>query len=243
MSYQLDPKADLELVLRKPNTQVLLPSWASIKLNKAATNQAIRKLAINLSQRPGPISAPNPFQPSSTSTSANGTSVSFTREFPQHSSPTMGQPEDPQQTEVRFRVSLKHLKLGSPAFRAMLDGPWIEGASSNGPRRLISASDWDKDALLILFNIIHGHHGEVPKSLELETLCKFATIIDYYKCYEIVEIFADRWLSAMEGRIPLSTLANTPISAYDEIEIAIIIKLNNLSIKRKSYIRLHTSYC
>lgn len=197
MSYRLDPEADLELILHKPNTQVLLPALASIRLNAAATNQMLRTF-IKPSQQP----LPNPFQTPSTATGANDMPVSFTRELTQHSNPTIGRPEDPQQADVRFQVSSNHLRLASPVFRAMLNGPWSEGTPSDGSCRSISTTDWDQGALLILFNIIHGHHGEVPRSLDLETLCKFATIVDYYECHEIVDIFADRWLNAMERSLP-----------------------------------------
>ncbi|KAH7231445.1 hypothetical protein B0J15DRAFT_505963 [Fusarium solani] len=207
LSYALDPQADLELVLHKPNAQVLLPLFASMSLTTAASNQAFRELATKLSQRSRPIStatapAPNPFQPPLTTLSANGVSNGTTLEFASAYNITPNQLEITQHSEVRFQVSSKHLKLASPVFRAMLDGPWREGTASNGSCRSISASDWNKDALLILLNIVHGHHREVPKSLNLETLCKLATIVDYYKCHEIVEIFADRWLRTMGNGMP-----------------------------------------
>ncbi|KAH6872041.1 hypothetical protein B0T10DRAFT_533321 [Thelonectria olida] len=103
---------------------------------------------------------------------------------------------------MRMRVSSRHLILASPVFRNMLDGPFKEGTACEPGRRQISTSNWDANALMILLNIIHGHLREVPRSLSLEMPAKFAIIVDYYKCHEVVEVFVDIWLKAMENNLP-----------------------------------------
>lgn len=207
LSYALDPQADLELILHKPNTQILLPLFASLRLTTAATNQAFTELATTVGQRSRPISTaavpvPNLFQPSLTTLSVNSVSNGTTPEFASAYNTVANQLQITQDSAVRFQVSSNHLKLASPVFRAMLDGPWREGTPPNASCRSISTSNWSIDALLILLNIVHGHHREVQKYPNLETLCKLATIVDYYQCHEIVEIFADRWLHAMENGMP-----------------------------------------
>lgn len=103
---------------------------------------------------------------------------------------------------IQMRVSSQHLILASPVFRQMLKGPWKEGITSTASSSHISMSEWDAKAFMILLDIIHGHHWDVPKSLGLEMLTKFAVIVDYYQCYEIVDVFVDRWLREMERDLP-----------------------------------------
>lgn len=100
-------------------------------------------------------------------------------------------------TQVRMLVSSRHLTLASPVFRTMLDGPFEKVYLASG-RQQITASDWDVDAMVILLDIIHGHNKAVPRSLKLPTLARIATIVDYYECHEIVEVFGEIWLLSSE---------------------------------------------
>lgn len=113
---------------------------------------------------------------------------------------TAGLPDRP--VQVQMRVSSRHLALASPVFQKMLEGPWREAEVDNFGRRQISASGWDLDAFVLLLDIIHGHHREVPKSLSFEMLAKVAIVVDYYACHETVEIFVDRWLDGLRGALP-----------------------------------------
>ncbi|KAG5928900.1 hypothetical protein E4U53_002560 [Claviceps sorghi] len=81
---------------------------------------------------------------------------------------------------VCFKLSSKHLILASPVFRAMLCGGWKESITpsktdrdkENNPRdqnaalREITATEWDKRALLLLLKILHGRHQHVPLQLD-----------------------------------------------------------------------------
>ncbi|KAF4338700.1 hypothetical protein FBEOM_7406 [Fusarium beomiforme] len=105
-------------------------------------------------------------------------------------------------SEVRFRVSSRHLILASRTFRSMLEGPWTEATSTsptNNSVRQIIASDWDAISLAIVLDIIHGRHKEVPRVINLRTLTNIATMAEYYRCLEVVEIFGDRWFNILLG--------------------------------------------
>ncbi|KAF9779378.1 hypothetical protein IL306_001923 [Fusarium sp. DS 682] len=105
--------------------------------------------------------------------------------------------------EVRFRVSSRHLILASRTFRSMLEGPWSEAtSSSNNSIRQISASDWDAVAFAVVLDIIHGRHREVPYRINLGLLTRIATIVDYYECHEVVQIFAHVWLPQTRCQLP-----------------------------------------
>lgn len=222
-SYKVDPQADVELILQEANTQILLPLATSVRLATAECNQTSAKLKMSLSKSSCLFSntttaAPNLFQPLTTSTTAASNpfqllttctgatnSLGGVTDQPISAWSALGfqlEDDSSRRTKTRFQVSSRHLTLASSIFRAMLDGPWKEGITSKESLRSILANTWDVDALLIVLNIIHGHHRKVPKSLSLEMLTKVATVVDYYNCHEVVEIFADRWLNGMERAPP-----------------------------------------
>ncbi|ORY59945.1 uncharacterized protein BCR38DRAFT_328295, partial [Pseudomassariella vexata] len=104
--------------------------------------------------------------------------------------------------ETRMRLSSRHLMLASPYFDSMLKGPWQEGTKEPGSDYSVYAEDWDSDALLILMYILHGRNRNVPRSVRLEMLAKFAVLVDYYKCHEAVELVAEMWISRLEHDLP-----------------------------------------
>lgn len=217
-SYEVDPQADVKLILQEANTQILLPLATSMRLMTTECSQTSAKLKMSLSKSPCLFSttttaasnlfqpltttttaASNPFQPSTTCTGVTNGLGGATDQptCPFSALRYLSEDDSSRRNKIRFQVSSRHLALASSVFRSMLDGPWKEGTTSKESLRSIPANTWDVDALLIVLNIIHGHHRKVPKSLSLETLTKVATIVDYYNCHEIVEIFADRWLNGM----------------------------------------------
>jgi hypothetical protein len=107
-------------------------------------------------------------------------------------------------SETQLRVSSRHLILASPYFRFALNGPWKEATSVSADGcRNISADDWDPEAFLILMHIIHGHNRQVPRLVGLELLAKIAALVDYYECYEAVEVFAELWLLGLKSHSEL----------------------------------------
>ncbi|KAF5695675.1 short-chain alcohol dehydrogenase/reductase [Fusarium denticulatum] len=104
--------------------------------------------------------------------------------------------------EIRLRVSSAHLILSSPIFRAMLDGPFSEGIRSKDGFFEVKVFEWNAKALVIVLDIIHGHHRSLPQKVELDILIEIAMLYDYYQCEEIVETFAKQWITAFEEDKP-----------------------------------------
>ncbi|CAG7559026.1 unnamed protein product [Fusarium equiseti] len=104
--------------------------------------------------------------------------------------------------QIRLRVSSAHLKLSCPFFKAMLDGPFSEGIRNKDNIFEVKTFEWNAEALVILLDIIHGHHRSLPKKVELDIFIEIAMLCDYYQCEEIVEVFADRWIAALEEDKP-----------------------------------------
>ncbi|KAG5937243.1 hypothetical protein E4U59_004488 [Claviceps monticola] len=121
---------------------------------------------------------------------------------------------------VRFRLSSKHLIRASPVFRAMITGPWKEGLSFAAPVAKhsagipdedalpeITATEWDKEAFLLLLEILHGRYKPDKDPLPDVDACmlvNICVIVDYYQCQEAVEGFADGWIKCIIDTVPLS---------------------------------------
>lgn len=52
-------------------------------------------------------------------------------------------------------------------------------------------------------NILHGHHREVPHSIDIETLARFSVLVDYYDCHEITGLFANIWIKNLPHYLPI----------------------------------------
>ncbi|KAH8658308.1 hypothetical protein BX600DRAFT_439476 [Xylariales sp. PMI_506] len=123
------------------------------------------------------------------------------KEFQAGTAESMTPPQE-QELEIRFQLSSKHLMLSSLYFKKMLHRHWKESIVSTESCHFVDASEWDVEATTILMNIIHGRVRSVPRSVSLEMLAKIAVLVDYYKCHEVVELFADCWIQELRQSLP-----------------------------------------
>ncbi|KAM0242173.1 hypothetical protein ACHAP5_007329 [Fusarium lateritium] len=129
---------------------------------------------------------------------------------------------DNEPTEIRMRISCRHLALASPMFNKMTSGPWKEASLPTsqpdltlpdapeipGPSsvptfissltwspvvREVTTTGWNAHALVVVLNIIHGRHRDVPRNISLEFFADVAIIVDYYQCEKAVQLAADLW--------------------------------------------------
>ncbi|KAJ1337313.1 BTB/POZ domain-containing protein [Microdochium nivale] len=105
-------------------------------------------------------------------------------------------------SEIRMRLSSRHLVLASPYFRKMLRGEWQEANPQPGREHCIEAEGWDVEALLLLMRVIHGRNRNVPRSVDLEMLAKIAVLVDYYQCHESVDILRQLWIAELRRDLP-----------------------------------------
>ncbi|KAF5604848.1 hypothetical protein FPCIR_701 [Fusarium pseudocircinatum] len=179
VSYVIDPDGDIELVLNEPNTQDTIPE--RIFCVELDTANGSPTTDLNNSVLQGRYTVFDNFD-TPTFIDDYG-DLDFLEETPD---------------VVRMRVSSKHLTLGSKVFRAMLRGSWAEASlstySRDSPRQL-ATSDWDAKALAIVLDAMHGRFRHIPKDVNLVLLARIATIVDYYQCYESMELISNLWLS------------------------------------------------
>ncbi|KAH8655651.1 hypothetical protein BX600DRAFT_385393 [Xylariales sp. PMI_506] len=101
-----------------------------------------------------------------------------------------------------MQLSSRHLRLASPYFERMLGGNLQESTPQSNDKHLISAEDWDADAILIIMNVIHGRTRSVPRAVDLETLAKIAVLVAYYKCHESMGIIVPLWVAELKLKLP-----------------------------------------
>lgn len=168
---ELDPEADALLILQRPNLQQVhavkeqdvLHKKEKAEPNTTAPPQTKGKEKSKTPKDIDKITCLNPYQ------------------------------EDGAPNEIQFRVSTKHLCITSPVFSRMVKGNFQESRPNDKGLLEIMALDWNTRAFLVLLDIIHGHHREVPRKLDLDTVAQIGLLIDYYDCLEIIEIFFDQW--------------------------------------------------
>lgn len=106
--------------------------------------------------------------------------------------------------EVYYHVSSVHLQAASPVFDTMLSPRFKEGELNpiDGLYHIV-ASDWDKEAFRILLNALHLRSHAIPRIITLEMLTKIAIIVDYYKCYEAIQLCSEMWIRHLEAAVPI----------------------------------------
>ncbi|CAO2658135.1 Nn.00g073950.m01.CDS01 [Neocucurbitaria sp. VM-36] len=104
---------------------------------------------------------------------------------------------------VAYRVSSKHLATASGTFRSELSGLWNESTKGEDGLYHLTAEDWDPEVLTILLEILHLRNRKVPPSITLETMAKLAVLVDYYRCWEAVEMWTNVWIADIRRKEPV----------------------------------------
>ncbi|KAM0341686.1 hypothetical protein ACHAPU_009934 [Fusarium lateritium] len=177
------PKGDTELILRRPNFRKLGNSKNEDNPEETVTVDENEDEGVAPA---APIEAPiEEFQDRTSSIN----NIQDLREL--KPCDDNGQPN-----EVRFRVSSAHLILASPVFKAMLEGPFSEGIRNQNGLFEVKAFEWNTTSMVVLLDIIHGHHRSVGSKVTLGLFTEIAMVVDYYQCNEIVETFAAKWIAS-----------------------------------------------
>ncbi|KAK1252837.1 hypothetical protein MKX08_004024 [Trichoderma sp. CBMAI-0020] len=81
---------------------------------------------------------------------------------------------------------------------------WMEAKAENGDSYTMTAKGWDRDALTILMNIIHGQMQKVPHTVDLEKLAKIAVIVEQCRFHRATHFFGTTWISRLKQPLPSS---------------------------------------
>ncbi|KAH7251465.1 hypothetical protein BKA59DRAFT_524730 [Fusarium tricinctum] len=169
--FELDPEADALLILQCPNLQQVHP------VKEQDVQHEKDKVELRTTSPPQTKGK----KKSKTPTDLN--EITSLQPYQETGNPN----------EIEFRVSAKHLCSASPVFSKMIKGNFQESQPNDKGFLEIRASDWNTKALMVLLDIIHGHHRQVPRKLDLDTIVQIGFLVDYYDCLEIVQVFFDHW--------------------------------------------------
>ena len=174
---ELDPDADALLILQRPNLKQVRPYLEDAFLI------------------PGEEVEDNENAESTTTVSPEIERVHTITKATALKEITSLQPghKDGTPNEIVFRVSAKHLSMASPIFRRMIKGDFQESRPNDQGLLELRTSDWNAQALLVLLDIIHGHHSHVPERLSQEHVAHIGLVADYYDCSDIVQVFYRGW--------------------------------------------------
>lgn len=113
---------------------------------------------------------------------------------------------EPDDEEVTFFVSSKHLKLASRYFRTALSGPW--NRDMDGDVRRWEVHSWDQRAFLMVMQMIHGRTDEVEERgrMSWDMAAKVALVVDFYQCHVPVYAFAKLWMEDVRRSDEVKTI-------------------------------------
>ncbi|SPJ90332.1 uncharacterized protein FTOL_13213 [Fusarium torulosum] len=195
---ELDPEADALLILQRPNLQQV----------HAVKEQDVQ----HKKEKAEPTTTASPL--------TKGKKKSKTLTDLDKITSLQPYQENGDPNEIEFRVSTKHLCIASPVFSKMIRGNFQESQPNDKGFLEIKATDWNTRALLILLDIIHGHHRQVPRKLDLDTVAQIGLLVDYYDCLEIVQVFFDHWYAHLHDWWKYSWLNfdKSPLTSFGEAE-------------------------
>ncbi|KAK8016915.1 hypothetical protein PG993_015104 [Apiospora rasikravindrae] len=194
--HEIDRNGDFELVLHNPNAPFAV--WVDDQ-DTVSPSKKKRKYSTAFGGDPSLFDSVDPGK--SIEPQPQGLPIERTSAGAPTSQTCPNEPavfnQGNQKGTVRFRLSSKHLAFASSYFdKAMRNlGKQQKGYT-------IHTYGWDPDALLILMNVIHGRHAEVPRKLELEKIAKIAVLVHFYSCHEVVEFCAERWTTNLKTTFP-----------------------------------------
>jgi hypothetical protein len=65
----------------------------------------------------------------------------------------------------------------------------------NEGRVTVLLPDDDPDAFLIILNVVHSRHRQLPGKVSLEMLTRISVLVDKYQMVEAVEVFSSGWIA------------------------------------------------
>ncbi|KAG6105599.1 hypothetical protein E4U14_005036 [Claviceps sp. LM454 group G7] len=206
LRYDLDPQGDTILVLRCPNTKqpVWEPADEVSKLKKK--NKTRRRMffgSVFMSDTEDGRSddenahepTPEPIAPTIESNVSNDAD----------SADAHGENSD--RNEVQFRLCSRQWALESAPSSDQSNGsaktcPTLQNGPDCPVRYELAATEWDVEDFLLLMNIVHGRNGQVPHSIDLETLGRISVLVDYYQFQEVTKLAVGLWIDKLSGNLP-----------------------------------------
>jgi hypothetical protein len=107
-------------------------------------------------------------------------------------------------SELRLRVSKKHLMVASPRARKMFEGGYRESQKSeaDGLYHWRVEPLFDPEALKIVLKIIHTRFLAIPDEVTFEMMTAIAEVVDDLQCHEAMSFCVNVWINRLPQPIP-----------------------------------------
>ncbi|KAF5971426.1 hypothetical protein FBULB1_9230 [Fusarium bulbicola] len=238
LTHDVDPQGDLIVVLQEPNSANLVPE---VLIRKPGTVKGKPEWQSDQDALNHPKA-----EPVFTACDGSGKQLFTARNI------VNSQPEsDKEPVEVHFRVSSQHMKLASPFFEKMLNGPWRESTFARSPytpaSRAGSASlEPPADIFDDTFEKVSPTHRQlqllVPYSLREQSGARHCTAfrfpLTYGKCcilwLFIAWVFG--WDDAFSNLASFVIEHGEGLDLVNSNELPVITMLEKLDAKRQEYI-------
>ncbi|KAF5227549.1 hypothetical protein FANTH_14742 [Fusarium anthophilum] len=109
-------------------------------------------------------------------------------------------------TELRLKVSKKHLTVAARRARIMFEGEYRETQKSkvDGFYHWPIQPLFDSEAVKIVMKIIHAQTQDLPDEVTLEMIVSIAEVVDDLQCHEALSFFVKAWIGRLFWPIPIS---------------------------------------
>ncbi|RGP67981.1 hypothetical protein FSPOR_5642 [Fusarium sporotrichioides] len=107
-------------------------------------------------------------------------------------------------SQLRLKVSKKHLTVASRRARRMFQGEYVETQKSevDGFYHWKIEPLFDPEALKTVLRIIHAQTQDLPDDVTLETLTQIAKVVDDLDCPEALSFFVKIWTGRFSQPLP-----------------------------------------
>ncbi|KAJ4249158.1 hypothetical protein NW762_012493 [Fusarium torreyae] len=107
-------------------------------------------------------------------------------------------------SELRFKVSKKHLTIASQRARTMFKSKCKETQKSevDGLYHWTIEPMFDPEALRIVLRIIHAQAQHLPNHVPLEMIVSIAEVADDLRCHEALSFFVEVWIDRLSQSVP-----------------------------------------
>ncbi|KAF5962301.1 hypothetical protein FBULB1_14317 [Fusarium bulbicola] len=112
--------------------------------------------------------------------------------------------EDESVSEIRLKVSKKHLTVASRRARAMFQSDYRETrrAEVDGLYHWKIGPLFDPEALRIVMKVIHAQAQNLPDEVTLQMIVSIAEIVDDLQCHDALSFFVKVWINRLSNSVP-----------------------------------------
>ncbi|KAF5258405.1 hypothetical protein FOXYS1_11023 [Fusarium oxysporum] len=107
-------------------------------------------------------------------------------------------------SELRLKVSQKHLTVASRRARAMFQRDYRETrkTEADGLYHWKIEPLFDPEALRIVMKVIHAQAQDLPDEVTLQMIVSIAEVVDDLQCHDALSFFVNVWINRLSESVP-----------------------------------------